>query len=681
MASRRIAPAQRAPWTKQAVVAVVVLGLMGFTLGTLLTGFLPEGGLFAEGRARVRLHKDTARDLLAAIDIADDEADLAGTAALARLLLWLEHGAGDDVKAAVERTLPKANVAARTSPEGLYARALLLTSSPGSKDLRLVEDLAAAGEQAFVVLARATLAEHAGDDDGTALVLFERAALFKDPLPHATHRLARASAAHGDLLFARASLERLFHLAPEHAAGAVTAAVLGVVEAQHAAHAKGEDPIVVAGADEARVLELLDDASLDVLDRTQLSLVSAILAQSRAEVAGSTWSPPVLSSRSASVAEHGLELALLVGDVDTAEQFVKQQGNIESLSLFADVARARYLRAVPEDERRAASKSQRRVSTTSIGLPLGQLQFDFSRAGLPLSALPSPSFFPERRLQRLLVELAAGGTRERLEPRLVAVEKLGLVDRAIARGDLVAADALLKQARELAGADADLALTEAAIRARQNDPVGVKNAVAAAIAAAPLEPAVLITAARLSLDVDDVTGARRALQAFNRLGMKAASASAVTALLEAKSGDVGAARAALVEAKRLGGDTDIAALRAVILANRLVDVVEARAAADVLLERADRGDVGGGDVVATWIAEASWRKGDQPRAQAALKAIVDTRPQIAEAHLFYARTIAFLPARRPEAIVEVMKAIKGLGASDLGTEAQKLLITLKSARK
>ncbi len=656
----------------------MLLGLLGFTAGTLLTSLLPQGGVFAGDRARLHLHKDTASDLLAAVDIANDDPELAAVGGLARVLLWLEHGADDDVKTAAARQLQKAPATVRASPEGLYARALLLTSTPGAADVRLVDDLAGDGDAPWTLLARATVAEHAGDDDGVAALLFERAAIVANPLPHATHRLARAAARRGDLPFARAGLERLFRLAPEHAAGAVTAAVVALIE-QHVADDTAA-AVVGATADEARLHHLLDDASLDALDRTQLSVLAAVLAQSRAEVAGSEWSAPLLAATSASAVERGLELALLVGDVNTAEQLVKKQPSVESLSLLADVARTRYLRAVADDERRAASKGPRTVSSTSIGLPLGRFFFDFARHGLPLSAVPSPMFFPERRLQPLLIDLAAGGTRERLEPRLVAIEKLGLVDRAVARGDLVAAGALLKQARELAGADANLALTEAAVRARQNDPVGVKNAVAAAIAAAPLEPAVLLTAARISLDVDDVGSARRALQAFNRLGIKAPSASAITALLEARSGDLVAARAALSEARRYGGDSDIAALRAVVLTNRLSDVVSARAAADLLLERADHGEVGGGDVVATWIAEAAWRKGDQPRAQAALKAIIDTRPQIGEAHLFYANTLTFVPARKAEAVVETVKAIKALGANDLGTEARQLLLSLKAKK-
>lgn len=699
MASRRTPHAAARPaWTKHAVVGVVIVGLLGTTCGTVCGAVFPTSALFAADRARQLLERDTAADLQAAIDAVGDDAELVGVAALAGLLLWLEHGGGDDVKAAALQKLEKAAGPARTTPEALYARALLVTTTAGTVDARLADDLAAAGTDAWTQLARATVLERnaaASDDDlQSAAVLVERAALAAEPLPHATHRLARIAARRGDLHVARASLERLFRLAPEHVGGAITAAFLGVVEALVPVEQRRRPPRIgkptpgqnaQADLDEQRLQGLLESSD-DARDRRVVGLALALLRHRRGDVPATTWTAPLLApglpndARSTGVAT---QLALLVGDVDSAEAFGRQ-APATTLPAQIDVARTRFLRAVPDDERRAAQKAARSTSllppsTASVALPLGTVVVDFAVDGVPVVLRPSASFFPERRLLRLVVDVEAGD-RDRLEPRLVAVEKLGLVERAIARGDLAAANALLKEARVLAGADADVALTEAALRARENDKAGVQTAVAAALTAAPLDPAVLLSAARLGLDVDDLAVARRALTGFARLGFKSAGASAVTALLEARSGDPAAARAALVEAKRLGGADDTDALRARILVNRASDVVDARAAADVLLARGDHGDAADGDVVAAWIAEAAFRKGEHERAQAALKAITTARPDIAEAQLFYAQSIAFFPHLRTEALTSTMKALKGLVGSPLLGEAKKLFATLKAAR-
>ena len=251
------------------------------------------------------------------------------------------------------------------------------------------------------------------------------------------------------------------------------------------------------------------------------------------------------------------------------------------------------------------------------------------------------------------------------------------MDRAIAGADFVTAASLLKEAKDKAGVDADVALTEASLKARQGDRAGVKLAVDAAVAGASLDPAVLLAAARLSLDVDNLAGVRKALLAFDRLGMRAAQAYSLTALLEARSGDVGAARVALAEARRLGAGDDVLTLQAAILANRMVDVVDARAAGDALLKMESTSNTKGGDIVAAWIAEAAWRVGDQARAEAALKAITSSEAPIGEAHLFYANVLRFNPQRKAEAIAAATAAIKRIERGPLLDEAKKVLLLLK----
>jgi len=695
----KAAPAPKGPtspstWTAKAVGAVVAMGLLGGMCGVGLSAVVPDGGLLADGRARHHLASDTAAGLVTAARLQDgDSPDHNGIGALAHMLLWTEHGAPDDERSAAERLLQKASSGGRKAPEALYARALLVDA--GNADLTLDDDLKAAPESPWVLLARA----HRSDDVGARLQLAERAALSKEPLPHANHQWARAAAVAGDVLLARAALDRLFRLRPEHPGGAVTAVVVGLTEdaalpegqrRRRPERQKGDAPPRPGDApaqspDERRLLSILG-SDVDALDAAQLALLATALAfgQGGEAPAGALEHIVESAARSASVAQAGLELAVCVGDVELADTIAKAHKTVERLELVAQVSRARFLRAIAEGERRAASKGPVSVDASGITLPLCTLGFALDEPGLPWRSLASPRFFPERRYQQLLADVKAGGTRERLDERLQAIEKLGLVDRAIAGADFGTATTLLKEAKDKAGTDADVALTEAALKARQGDPAGVKLAVESALAAAPLDPAVLLAAASLSLDVDNLGGVRKALLAFNRLGLKAATASALTAILEARSGDVATARVALAEARRLGGTDDTITLQAAILANRLVDAVDARAAADALLKRegtAGAGNVaGGGDVVAAWVAEAAWRGGDQARAEAALKAITSNRPQIGEAHLFYANVIRFNPVKKGEAIAAAVTATKRIERGPLLDEARKLLVVLKKKR-
>ena len=675
-----------ATWSVKATVATLAMGLLGGVCGAGLSVIVPEGGLLAGGRARHHLATDTAAGLREAASLQDgDTPEDNGVGALARMLLWLEHGAADDNRAGAERLLKKASSTGRKSPEALYARALLVDA--GNRDAALDDDLKAAPESPWVQLARA---RHI-DDVGARLSVVERAALWRNPLPHANHQWAKVAAQAGDFSVARAALDRLFRLAPEHAGGAATAVVVGLVEKsaltaaqreRRPEHKQADGPAkpdnVTSEPDERRLLALLDHMQ-DPLDGTQLALLATALAFGHGAEAptGALHHITEGAANSASVARAGLELAVCVGDVVLADAIMKAHHGVADLALVAQISRARYLQSVAEGDRRAAIKGAIGVDGSAITLPLCVLQMTLDQPGLPWRSLASPTFFPERRYQRLLADLAGGGTAEHLDERLQAIEKLGLVDRAIAGADFATAASLLKEAKDKAGVDADVALTEASLKARQGDRAGVKLAVDAAVAGASLDPAVLLAAARLSLDVDNLAGVRKALLAFDRLGMRAAQAYSLTALLEARSGDVGAARVALAEARRLGAGDDVLTLQAAILANRMVDVVDARAAADALLKMEGSSNTKGGDVVAAWIAEAAWRVGDQARAETALKAITSSEAPIGEAHLFYANVLRFNPQRKAEAIAAATTAIKRIERGPLLDEAKKVLLLLK----
>jgi len=652
------------PWTAKATVAVLVLGLLGGTCGGTLALLVPDGGLFADRRATRALTADTARSLADAAALVDDDADAAGLAALAHALLWREHAAADDHRSRAEKLL---SGAARTSAEGLYARALLVEG--GAKDDALDADLKAAPDGAWVLLARASRATDADE----RLTLLERAATTSSPLPHATHRWARAAAAAGDLPLARAALDRLFRLAPAHPGGLITAVIVGAAEEQALPENRRRKP-GEPGPDEQRLLERRGDDD----DGALVSVFAMALQVGRGVEVGAEMRERVVqaTARSATLAKGVLELALAQGDVDLAAAVMKAQKSIERLDLLVTVSRARFLQALPAAEVRAAAKGPGSVDAVGVSLPFGMLRFAVERPGLPWTPALSSSVYPERRIQRLVAALEQGGRRERLDQRLQAIEQLGLADRALAAGDVTAATTFARAASALAGADPDVALTEAMALARSGDTRAANVAIDSAVAATD-DPELLLTAARIALEVEHLGGARRALSAFRRLGLRSGRAAALDATLEARSGDVSSARAALAEAARLGAGDDVTTLRATILANRLVAPEEARAAATRLLALGAGG--GGGDVVAVWVADAARRKGDVS-AEATLLALTQSRPQIAEAHLFFAEAIAYNPARQREAVAAATLATKRL-SGPLAAEAKAFLVKAKTKRR
>jgi tetratricopeptide (TPR) repeat protein len=678
------------------VVVVVALGL-GLAVGAAVSLLAPHGSLFAPERARRALLLDTAAGLASAAAIADDgDPNLAGVGALAHLLLWRDRGAVDAERVAAERLLQAALPSTRTSPEALYARAVLSTLPPAEHpvvDAALDDDLKRApDDDAWVHLARALRVE---DPDRRREL--ERAAFACAPNPHATWMLARWLLENDDVTGARAALDRLFRQAPEHAGGIMTSVVVGArgdALSPSAASGAATDDVAArrpsatkARPDETRANELLD-RDLAPLDQDLLvfAIWFAQLVRGTGVDAALLARIPALAARSDRNAAQAIEMTLLDGDVDGASALVGGLTNGAARpALLVDAARVRLLKALPDDERRALirtggvaddkGRGGRGLYLDGVHLPLGRLAFQTAPLasisfGLPWTPRPDPTVFPERRLAAL--GSAAGPSETQSAEKLAVVEQLALAERALARGDVAGALALVEQARGKAPADPDVGLVGAAAHARQGERAKVK-ADLETLVVDDAAPETLLSAARIALDVDDLVTCRRALTTFSRSGLQSPLGAALLANLEARGGDTTAARAALGEAKRLGAGVDVLALRAKILVARNADLAEARAAADTLLQR----EPGGGDVVGAWLAEAQFRAGEQPRAEAALRAIVSAQPLLGEAHLFLARAIAFNPAQRKEAFERAMRAMDLIDRGPLLEEAKTLALSLK----
>jgi hypothetical protein len=511
--------------------------------------------------------------------------------------------------------------------------------------------------------------------------------------------LARWLLATNELAGARAVVERLLQQSPDHVGAIVTSLVIGVRSDALSTMSNTLTSPRRAGPprarlDEARARALLD-RGLDPRDEDTLvlGLWFAALARGTDIDIGLLARTTGMVARSAERAERAIELALLDGELELASSLVAALPQTTTRpGVLVDAARVRFARAIPEPERRATARAQAvdaagvgRVDAAGVQLALGRIAFpaaweagppassSSTVRGLPWVVQPDPAFFPEARFS----PLALSSTTDGLDEKLLRAEALGLAERALERSDLPRARAAVAQVTSRWPDDLDVRLVDAEVAAREGDRARVKTSLGPLLDDAD-GPAAQLAVARLALDVDDLVGCRRALNAFFKPGLTSAKAMALLANLEARGGDLVAAKKALGEARQLGIGDDELALRAAVLVGRVEDATGARAAADVLRTRTVGGaEVDGGDVIGAWIAEARYRAGEQPRAEAALRAIVAAQPLLGDAHLFLARTIAFDAARSSEALDAATRATELIEHGPLLDEARQLVASLK----
>jgi tetratricopeptide (TPR) repeat protein len=665
----------------------MVVGLVGVGVGVggRLSALLPQKAHSATVRAEQALLADTAASLRRAIDDTVGLPEAQDVSALAHALIWREHGGSEAHRALAEQALVGS---ARTTPRGLYARALL---AEGDVDLlrgaqtndnlhdsvvdRLDADLARAGDDVYTLLARASRAS----DPRTRLGLLERAATLSPSL-HASVRWARAAAAAGDVPLARAALGRVFGKDPEHAGALVTAVVVGVIEELKLPASRRRSAQTLF-PDEARLREsVLERGQADDDDTALLVVMDHALQMARQTELSSAQRErlvTVTEGREA-LAQSVVELALLRGDLTTAAAVLKGHRESALPGLVVATTRERILQALSAEARR----ERLRAFVVDEGLSLrlawafGHAQLQVDRPGVPLTPTFSTTVYPERRIAAALTEQRRSGEAERLKPRLQRIEAIVAAERALAADDRQAAQTHLVAAASAAGPSAEISLVEAQLASRKGDIAAAINAIDAAIAATA-DPEVWLTAAQRSLDVGYQAGARRALMALFDRGLRSARAQALLAVLETKSGDLLAAQAAQLEAARLGGsDDDPWMLVATIVTTRLTAPHDARQAATKLRALGvDAGD----PVVDVWVADAAARAGD-PQGATRLSALKDAHPEVPEVHLLWAQAHVADPTRRNDVVASATRATVLL-SGPLAVEARAFLASAKAAAK
>lgn len=674
---------------KRTLMGCGLMMFLGLAAGAALAFVVPLQGLFADDRARAGLRGDTTRSLEKAAESADDDPSLYAVGALARTLLHIDHAGGAVERKRAEARLNTKNTATRTAPEALYARALLkrTATSPfvsgAPEDSALDDDIAKKAEKLkvyapFLVLAQATRALDEGKRD-EALALFQRAALGSDAPLRAQTELARLAVARGEFADARAVAERARTASPAHAPSRLAGVVAAVLDdlredspEERAIKLKkvrarlqggkkvgparpGEVDRDAAASDDARLLaswraveEEEAEAALDKMDARDAALV-ALLLEALAAARGDDDHAATLRARVVTVANtvpalaaRQLDLSLLEGDVATAEELIGAHESAldksEEPELALQQARLAALKLIPEDElrKRASAPNARALATSGMRFPFGELAFDVWAHGVPVVAHFDPSVFPEA---AFFAALRAGAAGAALNKKLAVAVLVHKGEVALTRSDMQAATRAATEAREKAASgssavDPDVLFLDARIRLRQSDRDAARDAIDAAIAAAPDDPHVLLVGARLHYDNEGFIPARKALKKLDALGFKSPAALALDAMLDARSGSEKSAQASLAEASKIGADDGVILRATVLILREGKDLDAAREAAD-RLHAADQLRTND-PILRAWEADSVARSGGRDRAIALLNDVIAQRPNVGDAHYFLA---------------------------------------------
>lgn len=661
-------------------VAFVVVVIAGVGFGSMLQRVAPGRGA-SSGGVPALVGQDTPSSLTKAIDRSSLEEDEGGEAwsALAHALLLVEHGADEGHLQSVEDAIAAASGPERRSPPALLARALIATRPLAESDDELEADLeATAGDKKqqddpYLLMALAERARTEGKS-AEALDLLSRAGLAQDAPPRATHQLARAFAASGDVALAATLYERLAKVHPEYtpalaSAVAIDAALLarsGGSRSKKRAD-KDEDDRDDDDKDERdddkdtsrqklssrpavkRALAALDRPGIDPADAAPVALMIAAVAAvtgetelhgrmiQRAQEGDVEERFPGLLSRLAQL------ILLDLGDYTKAETMLSDglrtfPGEVR---LLVDRTRARVGRGLSGDRVRVLrTNAERGLDEDGLLFPVGRLQLDWKERYLPVRPLFDSQIFPEDAIRSALD--IRGLTAQAAERRLDVVANLKLAQLSLAQGDVEAANDRVTLARKEAGSDPEVHLTDALVQAKSGNAVRAREAIEEALRVAPDDPRILVAAARLQVEGGDMNAARRSLARVADEGFLSPAAVAIQARIAVKERRYDEARTMLAQARKMApadvsvllatlslehdtGDFDAALAVAKDLRPALRDAAERFADSDL--------------VTAAYLAWADAEAGDVEDAKEDLGEMLDVRAGFAEGHYMLGRVL------------------------------------------
>lgn len=665
----------------RSIFAFLVVVVLGVGLGATVERLVPPDAGPPEEQARQLLLRDTAPALTRAIEMAPnlESTPIAGYAALAHVLLFVEHGADESHIQSAEDALQAASAEARRTPEALYARVLLRDVPLANDDADLAQDLdtsrdGGANLSPFVSLALAESARQKGDVQGHREHL-AAAGFHRDAPVRAMHVLARHHAAHGDLDVAQGLLDRIWRIAPSHTLGLITGLGVEVLQASSdepprprerqiqpgdggvsASDDEPEPPDRAASTPEAqsasrrsvgtierRATALLDESQLEASEAAPLALMLAVVASAKGDAAQSAVMLQRAQEQSVVKAYPGLlsvlsEFMLLdLSDFTKAYDMLSDGHRIfpGEIRLLTDLTRARSVRGLSEAWiRRLRTNATRRVNDGVVELPLGRFVVQISKPYLPLHPRFDARFFPEDAIRDALD--LPGLTPQAAERRLSVVANLKLAELALMEGDADKAENHVADAQDQAANNPEVHLALALIHSKNRDGTRARAAIQEALAVASDEPRVLLAATRLQFDGNDAAAARKSLNRLAEEGFTSPTAYALAAKVALRDRDLGQAKSLLAKGEALSR-TDLGVLSTRINLEHEAGTVEAaRDAAIQILrhapERAAR--LGEYDWVSrTYLALGELREGKPDVAKREADAILQERPDATGAHL------------------------------------------------
>lgn len=689
------------------VIAFIVVALAGLLFGGLLFRVAPSGGGTPEEQLARLLHTDSTASLSQLVEQSADVEGVRvpGVAALAHVLLLVDHGADEGHVQSAEDLLETAPPEARRAPEALYARALLRTLPIANEDPDLDADLDAAAAQAgdaFVQLALAERARQKGNAS-EALSHLAKAGFGPDAPPHALHELARAYAARGELDLATTVLERLWREEPKHGRSLITALAIVAVRARaddagdepsgdkpkdgkaaEAANDAGRAPSPI----EARARKALDEDGVEASEAAPVALMLAALASARgqADVAGQMLQRaqeggvpqayPGLLSRLAQL------LLLDLGDFSRAYDLLNDglRTYPGEIRLLVDLTRVRAVRGLSDERiRRLRTNATRSLDAGVLDLPLGRFEIDFGERYLPLRPVFDARFFPEDAIRGALD--IKGLTAQAAERRLSVVANLKLAELALGQNDVAKAEDHVAIARKEAPTNPEVHLSLALIHGKNGDSVRARESIEEALSIAPDDPRILLAAARLQLEGNDVAAARRSLNRLSGEGFTSPAALALAARVALKERDTARARTLLEKASRLG-ESDLAVLSARLhLEHEAGDFDAARRAAarvaELAPERALR--LAEQDFVArAYLAWAALERGEVEPAEREIAEVLKDRQGFAAGHLILGEAHA-KRRKNEDAIAAFTQALRFGAGTPVAARARERIVALGGA--
>ena len=589
------------------VLTLSLISVAALVMGTFIQFKFPSQDASAGSEVLELIRKDQISTLQEALLRLDEDAEqnTPHYSGLISALLLHDHGSDAATLETAETYLSEASEEQKSSGIGLLARTLIQRFPEASSDENLMEDLKTARDaenqaDPFALMAFGEYEAQNGELE-KALSFMKKAALAQSPPARAIHRFAGLLAQSGNHQLSAQFLQLLWEQYPKHSASLSTASALAFLM-EHASpqgtepnindvdaevakddkkkkkkkkkkKEKGEDKTNDSANEVSAVIttswlrefvkeQFQDDtrsvddlagpaatlAAVSVADPKQNDLVSAMLKRSL----GSRDDSPAV--RFPELFSKVLDLYLLNLDRVKAKELLETHDGVaeESLDLIQHAVRARVLKGVPKKERRSLRNAKPVVNGASIRLPGGNLTITLTARPTPFVASYNSAYFPEAALDAARNQ--PGISLSRFQKRMKILSEVKIAEIALQKEDLKGAKGYLNRIRKDARNDPMYHLTVAILRLKEDDQIGARESIEEAIAIAPEDPRIIITAAKILLRVGKSSEVLKVLRKLRRERFVSPNAFAIESRAHIELDDLTAAQRSLDKAMAMAPD-------------------------------------------------------------------------------------------------------------------------------